>query len=90
MLFKKKKVYVDAAGVSLILRRFIKECSTKIVINIEVKDNGEVILHTNRPGILVGPAGRDFYKLEKDIKKLGATKVSLKEMKCVVSNCGLY
>ena len=90
MLFKKKKVYVDAAEVSLILRRFIKGISSKMVVNIEITNDGEVILSTNKPGLLIGPAGRDFYNLERDIKKCGAIKVSIKEMKCVVSNCGIY
>ena len=90
MLFKKKKVNVDKYLIQYELQRFINECNAKIIISIEVEDNGTVILHTNRPGILIGPAGRDINMLRETFKQYGATEVLLKEMKHIASNCGIY
>ena len=84
------KPYVDASMIVFILRDFMKTVKPEMVISVEITHRGEVILHTNRPGILIGRGGIDIDRLRKEIKRCGATKVTVKEMKCVVSNCGVY
>ena len=89
MLFKKKKVNVQALTIQSIVEKFISTIKCKIMVYIEIKNNGEVILHTNRPGVLIGPEGRDIELLERLIKKYGATKVTVKEIYYVASNYGV-
>ena len=90
MLFKKKKVYVDKCEIQSILQKFVNDVKPKTFIHIDVKDNGDVILHTNRPGVLIGRQGRDFEMLKIEIMKCGAKHVHIKEIMYVASNCKFY
>ena len=46
-----------------ILKEFIKPCSSKIIIHYEVTHRGIVKIYTNRPGIIIGRAGKDIKML---------------------------
>lgn len=91
MLFKRKVKDYEIEG---ILREFIKPMafsSTKILIHFKVTKRGVVEIYTNRPGIIIGKAGKDIKMLIERFKnECNAKDVKLYEMKNIVSNCGIY
>ena len=87
-IFKRK---VNEYEIKDILREFIKCCSSKIIIHYEVTHSGVVKIYTNRPGIIIGRAGKDIKMLTERFKnECNAKDVKIYEMKNVVSNCGVY
>lgn len=91
MLFKRKVKDFEIKG---ILRDFIKlleSTSTKIIIHFEVTKRGVVNIYTNKPGLIIGKAGKDIKMLTKRFKEeCNAKDVKLYEMKNVISNFGIY
>ena len=88
-IFKRKR-NIDKWSIQELIQNFINNINCKITVYIEFKDNGDVILHSNRPGILIGPKGRDIETLKNEIRKYGGKKVTLKEMMYIADNKGLY
>ena len=87
-LFKRQ---VDIFEVEYILRQFVKECKINMIIHFEVTRTGLVKLYTNKPGLIIGRAGKDINMLTKKFKEECNVKdVRLYEMKNLVSNCGIY
>lgn len=87
-LFKRK---INEYRIKDILREFIKHCNSKIVIHYEVTYRGVVKIYTNRPGIIIGRAGKDIKMLTERFKnECNVKDVKLYEMKNIVSNCGIY
>ena len=74
-----------------ILNEFIKDINCKIMLHFDITRRGVVKLYTNRPGLIIGRAGKDINMLTEKLKtECNAKDVKLYEMKHVVSNCGLY
>ena len=87
-LFKRT---VNDFQIKCILKEFIKPIQSKIVIHVEITNKGVIKLYTNRPGYLIGKAGKDIKMLTNRFKnECNAKDVKLYEMKNIVSNCGIY
>ena len=91
MLFKRKKIKINGFDVKLTIEKILNDINSdsKVIVYIEIKDDGNVILHCNRPGILIGRQGINLAKLNTELKKYGVTKLSIKEMIYIASNCGV-
>lgn len=87
-IFKRK---VNDFQIKCILIDFIKPIQSKIVIYFEITNRGVIKLYTNRPGYLIGKAGKDIKMLTNRLKnECNAKDVKIFEIKNLVSNCGLY
>lgn len=87
-LFRHK---VSEYNLCCILKDFIKNCNSKIVIHCEITRRGVVKLYTNKPGLVIGKGGKDIDELKFKLKISANVKnVKLYEMKNTVSNCGIY
>jgi len=91
MLFKRKKIKINGFDIKLAIEKILNDMNSdsKIIVYIEIKDDGNVVLHCNKPGVLIGRQGINFVKLNVELKKYGVTKLSIKEMIYVASNCGV-
>lgn len=89
MLFKRE---VKRYQVESILKDFVKNFNaSKMIIHFETTKRGTVKIYTNRPGLLIGKAGKDIDMLTERFKEdCNAKNVKLYEMKNIVSNCGIY
>ena len=87
-IFKRK---VNDFQIKCILIDFIKPIQSKIVIYFEITNRGVIKLYTNRPGYLIGKAGKDIKMLTNRLKnECNAKDVKIFEIKNLVSNCGIY
>ena len=88
-LFKRN---VNEFKIKVILNEFIKPyINGELIIHFEITRRGVIEIYTNRPGILIGKAGKDIDMLTKRFKEeCNAKDVKIYEMKNVVSNCGIY
>ena len=87
-IFRRK---VNDFQIKCILKEFIKSNQSKIVIHVEITNRGVVKLYTNRPGYIIGRAGKDIKMLTNRFKnECNAKDVKIFEMKNIVSNCGIY
>lgn len=81
-LFKRK---VDVYHIEEILRNFIDVHNIEdMIIYFEITNSGIVILHTNKPGILIGKAGRDIGFIECQLKnECNVKSIRIREMRNV-------
>ena len=85
------KINVDEYRIRDILNDFIKPIETNIFIHYEVNNKRVVKLYTNRPGLIIGKAGKDINMLTEKLKtECNVKDVKLYEMKYIVTNCGIY
>ncbi len=76
-----KKAYSDFLHEDLAIRKFLKERLFHAgVPNIEIERAGQnmrVIIHTARPGIIIGKKGTEVEKLRKDLKSMTGKEVAI-------------
>lgn len=86
MFFRRK---VDEQEVSRILYDFLypTQLSLNLIICYEITRNGDVIIRTNHPGLLIGKQGSDIDKLQHDMRtQANVRKIKLFELRnCLVS-----
>lgn len=87
MFFKRREV--DEWEVSRILYDFLypTSLSLKMIICYEISRKGDVIIRSNRPGVIIGVGGKNIEQLTYDLQtKANVRKVKLFELRnCLVS-----
>ena len=88
-MFKRK---VDEYAIKRVLSEFLNTVTNcKMIIYYTVSRRGIVKMYTNRPGILVGPGGRDIEAIRNElVAKANVKDVKIIEMKQFVTNFKEY
>lgn len=90
-LFKWQKQIIDEYNIQRILNEFIENIKTPIIILYKINKNNILNLYSNRPGVLIGPAGRDINYLTSEIQKITPIKeIKIYEIKNIINNCNIY
>jgi small subunit ribosomal protein S3 len=86
--FAKKKDYGDKALEDIKIRRFVKETLNKAEVGrVEIEKAGDsvkIIIHSARPGFVIGRKGQEIDQLRSKIAKMlnvGSVEVSVQEIK---------
>ena len=86
--FAKKKDYGDKALEDIKIRRFVKEALNKAEVGrVEIEKAGDsvkIIIHSARPGFVIGRKGQEIDQLRSKIAKMlnvGSVEVSVQEIK---------
>ena len=90
-LFKYQKKMINEYNIEIILNEFIKNIKTPIIIIYKINRFNILNLYSNRPGVLIGPAGRDINYLKSKIQKITPIKkIKIYEIKNIINNCNIY
>lgn len=90
-LFKHQKKMINEYNIEIILNEFIKNIKTPIIIIYKINRFNILNLYSNRPGVLIGPAGRNINYLKSEIQKITPIKkIKIYEIKNIINNCNIY